>query len=86
MLADRAGFTLVLSDVRRFGGETPVRYPDGFHVGFLVATPEEVDRAYQRLAPALSIDHAPRNLRGGYSFYFTALGGILFEVSSTSQE
>jgi len=70
VLTDRAGVTLVLSDVRAFGGETPVRYPKGFHVGFLVPTPEEVDRAYQRLtAASLPIERTPRNLRGGYSFY-----------------
>lgn len=69
------GFTLVLADVSRFGGEVPVRYPKGFHVGFLQETHDKVDAIYARLVAAgITPDHAPRNINGNYGFYFTALG------------
>ncbi len=80
VLADCHGFTLVLSDPRQFGGEAP-GYPEGFHVGFLLDIPEQVDQVYDRLAMAgVATEQRPRKLRGSYTFYFTALGGILFEV------
>lgn len=81
VMNDRCGFTLVLSNPQAFGGEAPV-YPEGYHVGFIVDTPEEVDRFCDRLTAASMHDGTrPRNIRGGYSLYFTALGGILFEVT-----
>lgn len=82
VMTDGYGFTLALSDQRAFGGEVPTRYPKGFHVGFIVETPEQVDRVHDRLTAAdVQIDHEPRKMRSSYGFYFTALGEILFEVS-----
>lgn len=82
IMTDGHGFTLVLSDQLAFGGQTPTRYPDSFHVGFILGTPEEVDRAHDRLVVAdIRIGHEPRKMRDSYGFYFTALGDILFEVS-----
>lgn len=82
VMNDGQGFTLVLSNVRAFGGEVPVRYPEGFHVGFILETQEEVDRAHGRLvADGADIGREPRSMRDSYGFYFEALGGILFEVS-----
>lgn len=83
VMADGQGFTLVLSNARTFGGEVPVRYPEGFHVGFILETREQVDRAHGRLAAAGAADtgRAPRLMRDSYGFYFEALNGILFEVS-----
>ncbi|HEY8597324.1 MAG TPA: VOC family protein [Thermomicrobiales bacterium] len=82
VLSDQHGFTLTLSDVRRFGGETPVVYPRGFHVGFFRETQGEVDSAYARLlAAGIASEPAPRAMHGSYGFYFTALGGLLFEIA-----
>lgn len=86
ILSDRHGFTLVLSNPRAFGGEMR-SYPEGFHVGFLVESREQVDDTYQRLAAAeVHLAQEPRKMRGSYGFYFTALNNILFEVSGPPQE
>ena len=78
---DGDGFTLVLSNPKAFGGTAPI-YPEGFHVGFIVENPDQVDQIHGRLAAAdIHLDHEPRKIRESYTFYFTALGAILFEVS-----
>jgi catechol 2,3-dioxygenase-like lactoylglutathione lyase family enzyme len=82
ILNDGQGFTLTLTDVRRFGGTTPVVYPQGFHVGFLRETKTEVDAAYARLlAAGIATAPTPRMVHGGYGFYFMALGAIQFEIA-----
>jgi catechol 2,3-dioxygenase-like lactoylglutathione lyase family enzyme len=82
VMDDGQGFTLVLSNAQAFGGEPPVRYPEGFHVGFILETREEVDRSHERLtATGVDTGRGPRRMRESYSFYFEALSGILFEVS-----
>jgi|SRR5690349_22905106 len=85
VMSDEHGFTLTLANARRFGGETP-RYPEAFHVGFIVESPAAVDAAYQRLAAAnVPLERAPGRQHGDYGFYFTALNGILFEVQCASK-
>jgi len=79
VMTDEQGFTLVLS---RLANATPISYPKGFHVDFIVETPGHVDAMYKRLAAAdVRLDHEPRKARGSYAFYSTALNAILFEVS-----
>ncbi|TVX96657.1 VOC family protein [Cohnella terricola] len=81
VMNDGHGFTLVLSNPVSFGGTVP-EYPKDFHVGFYVDSTDEVDRLCDRLAAAnLLSDQKPKNMRGGYTLYFNALGGILFEVT-----
>lgn len=81
ILSDGNGFTLALSNAAHFGGETP-RYPEGFHVGFLLDTTALVDEAYERVVGAgIAPEHRPHNQHGSYGFYFTALDGVLFEIS-----
>ncbi|SHE68207.1 Catechol 2,3-dioxygenase [Seinonella peptonophila] len=82
VLNDDHGFTLVLSNPKAFGNEPP-EYPKDFHVGFFVETPDEVDQMYRRLqeVAGIEIDSEPRNMRGGYTIYFRALDGILFEIT-----
>ena len=80
VMTDGQGFTLVLSDPKAFGGEAP-HYPEGFHVGFIVETRAQVDRAHTRLVDAGIDVNVPKSVHGSYTFYFTALGAILFEVS-----
>jgi len=82
-LTDEGGFTLVLADSRRFGGDGAPRYPETFHVGFLQETCAAVDALYVRLATApVELSHAPRPMHGSYGFYCTALGGLLIEIST----
>ena len=77
------GFTLVLSDSRRFGGDGAPHYPEGFHVGFVQETREAVDALHARLAAtSAELPHAPRMMHGSYGFYCTALGGLLIEIST----
>jgi catechol-2,3-dioxygenase len=83
VMTDGYGFTLVLSSAGAFRQESP-RYPEGFHVGFIVETPAQVDTAHARIAEAGFALGPPRAVHGSYAFYFTALSGILFEVSCQS--
>lgn len=84
VMTDEEGFTLVLSNPGAFGGEAPA-YPQDFHIGFYVDTRDEVDRFHSRLSSLetfrLQPGNAPKPMRGGYTLYFRALGGILFEVT-----
>jgi len=83
VMSDENGFILVLSDPKAFKGNKAVRYPEAFHIGFLVETSSEVDRAYNRLlAGGIEIDKEPYTMRGSsYGFYFTVFNGLLIEVS-----
>lgn len=81
ILSDGQGFILALSDAARFGEAHPT-YPKNFHVGFLLDQPTEVDQAYDRVvASGITPAHTPRTQHGSYGFYFTALNGMLFEIS-----
>lgn len=81
ILSDGNGSVLALSNAAHFGGETP-RYPEGFHVGFLLVTTALVDQAYERVVAAgIAPGHRPRKQHGSYGFYFAALGGLTFEIS-----
>ncbi len=74
VMTDGHGFTLVLSNPQAFGAEMPTIYPEGFHVGFIVETTDQVNHIHSRLAAAdIHIDHEPRKIRESYTFYFTAL-------------
>jgi catechol 2,3-dioxygenase-like lactoylglutathione lyase family enzyme len=83
VLSDENGFILVLSDPKAFKGKKDIRYPEAFHIGFLVETSSEVDQVYDRLvAGGIEIDKEPYTLRGNsYGFYFTVFNGLLIEVS-----
>ncbi|WCB95878.1 hypothetical protein DSM104299_04629 [Baekduia alba] len=85
ILDDGEGFTLAVSDHTRFrgAGAAPPAYPDGFHLGFLVAEAAEVDALHARLSAVDGVDagRPPRAMRQTYGFYFTALGDLLFEIA-----
>jgi catechol 2,3-dioxygenase-like lactoylglutathione lyase family enzyme len=84
VMSDREGFTLVISDPTKFGGDGAT-YPEGFHVGFLLDTCEQVDATYSRLLQAgIDVAKSPRHMRASYGFYFKGLGGVMFEVSSSA--
>ncbi|MDF2682564.1 MAG: Glyoxalase family protein superfamily [Brevibacillus sp.] len=80
-MTDGHGFSLVLSTLRSDQDEAAC-YPKDFHLGFYVETMPEVDQFYKKLAAVdIASEHEPKMIRGGYSLYFRALGGILFEVT-----
>jgi catechol 2,3-dioxygenase-like lactoylglutathione lyase family enzyme len=83
VMKDESGFTLVLSRLATLEGGIPT-YPEGFHVGFYVDTKEEVDQFCFRLMSAglTNKESSPKSMRDGYTLYFKALDGILFEVTS----
>ena len=84
ILEDGHGSTLVLGNTAGFGGDVP-SWPEGFHVGFIVNDAAEVDAVHAHLTEAgHPLGHPPRRQHGAYGFYFTALGGILFEVATAS--
>lgn len=77
ILHDGAGFTLVIQ--RR---TDDVRYPSGFHIGFIHDAAAAVHAHRARLVDA-GISASPIDVNArGTRFYLTAPGDILVEVSS----
>ena len=55
----------MLSDPKAFKGKKDTRYPEAFHIVFLVETSSEVGQAYDRLvAGGIEIDKEPYTMRG----------------------
>ncbi|NOK61707.1 MAG: VOC family protein [Chloroflexi bacterium AL-W] len=77
-LLDDNGLTLVLM---KGGEESNIIYPKSFHIGFTQESKEQVDDIYQRLRDDGFDIPAPRDLHGGWAFYFQAPGGFMIEVS-----
>ncbi|TBL77389.1 VOC family protein [Paenibacillus thalictri] len=80
VMDDGHGFTLVLS-LMQANQDEHYRYPKDFHLGFYVSTATEVDEFHKKLTAFGIGSDVPKMMRGGYTLYFTALGGILFEVT-----
>ncbi|RKN83742.1 VOC family protein [Paenibacillus ginsengarvi] len=80
VMDDGHGFTLVLSSMQANPNEN-YRYPKDFHLGFYVDTVTEVNEFHKKLIASGIASDPPKMMRGGYTLYFTALGGILFEVT-----
>ncbi|MDO7853827.1 VOC family protein [Hymenobacter convexus] len=77
VLRDAAGMVLTLSN---FDRAAEVRYPEHFHIGFVQASPDQVNELYQRLtADGFTID-PPRKFHGSWTFYLRAPGGIMVEI------
>jgi catechol 2,3-dioxygenase-like lactoylglutathione lyase family enzyme len=77
ILSDRAGFTLVLQRMR----DEQASYPEGFHIGFLRETPEEVHAFHARArAAGLNVSDIIENGRGTL-VYFKSDDLCLIEVS-----
>jgi lactoylglutathione lyase len=74
-LSDGHGMVLIM-----FKG-TDVTYPEGFHIGFLQESENEVNEIHTRLkADGIAVPN-PQRLQGGrWSFYFQAPGGFTIEV------
>lgn len=76
ILIGEDGFTLVVMTSK----EANQPYPDAFHLGFMLDTPEQIEEVYQKLlAGGISVGRAPAKIRDGYGFYFH-FDSILIEV------
>ncbi len=70
---------LILALFRAAKG-TEVKYPPGFHVGFVQESEAQVDEINQRLREdGFKVPKAAR-LHGSWTFYFQAPGGFTVEV------
>jgi catechol 2,3-dioxygenase-like lactoylglutathione lyase family enzyme len=79
VLEGAGGFTLVLSHLDK---TTKPVYPKDFHVGFILDSPEQVQKVFDQLQNAgVELPHPPREMRGSLIFYCHVLDAILLEVS-----
>jgi catechol 2,3-dioxygenase-like lactoylglutathione lyase family enzyme len=78
-LRDDAGFVLTLTSPK-VGGETEVRYPATFHVGFIQPSEAQVNGLNERLKADGFDVPPPSRQHGSWTFYFRAPGGVLVEV------
>jgi catechol 2,3-dioxygenase-like lactoylglutathione lyase family enzyme len=74
-LSDDDGMVLAL-----FRAKGEVKYPPGFHVGFIQDTEERVNEINQRLREDGIEVPKPARLHGSWTFYFQAPGGFTIEV------
>jgi len=70
---------LVLSLFRAANG-SEVKYPPGFHVGFVQESEAQVDQISQRLREDGIEVPKPARQHGSWTFYFKAPGGFTVEV------
>jgi lactoylglutathione lyase len=80
-LSDDNGMVLSLTNMK-MGGESEVRYPTTFHIGFIQETEQRVNEINQRLkADGFDVPE-PSKQHGAWTFYFLAPGGFTIEVLS----
>lgn len=78
-LRSNNGLVLTLSNFDRLSA---VEYPGGFHIGFGLASREEVDALHRRLeSDGFEVD-PPAKMHGSWGFFFRAPGGFVVEVGS----
>jgi catechol-2,3-dioxygenase len=86
LLTDDDGFLLTLMHDKQMTPDSG--YPTQFHVGFRLASREEVDARYSALAAANYAAPKPKMLAHGsfpaYGFYCQAPGGVTVEVSTNA--
>lgn len=80
-LADDAGLFLSLTSAK-LGGESEVKYPVNFHIGFGQPSEASVNEINQRLKDDGYDVPPPSRQHGSWTFYFTAPGGFTIEVLS----
>ncbi|PYX10452.1 MAG: glyoxalase [Acidobacteria bacterium] len=76
-LSDDNGLVLALFRVAK---GTEVKYPPGFHVGFIQESEEQVNQINQRLREDGFKVPKPARLHGSWTFYFQSPGGFKIEV------
>lgn len=80
VLEDAGGFVLVLSNLEQADA---FRYPEQFHVGFVLDDEAAVTAAYDDVrAGGAAIVHPLNRNRRGLMFYCACPGGIMVEVSA----
>jgi lactoylglutathione lyase len=62
------------------GGETEVKYPATFHIGFAQESEERVNEINRRLQADGLDAPPPSRQHGSWTFYFRAPGGFTIEV------
>src|SRR5262245_24704801 len=78
-LFDDDGMVLSLTSMK-LGGETEVRYPATFHVGFIQESEDRVNEINRRLREDGFDVPEPSRQHGSWTFYFQAPGGFTIEV------
>ena len=79
LLSDDNGMVLTLTSMK-VGGETEVRYPATFHIGFGQESEERVNEINRRLKEDGYDVPPPSRQHGSWTFYFRAPGGFTVEV------
>lgn len=80
-LSDDTGAVIVLTSVKVVR-ESEVRYPTGFHIGFIQPSEEAVNAINRRLREDGFDVPAPSHQHGSWTFYLQAPGGFTIEVLS----
>ncbi len=78
-LSDDNGAVLALTSMK-VAKETEVKYPGGFHIGFIQESEERVNEINQRLREDGFDVEPPAKMHGSWTFYFRAPGGFTIEV------
>jgi catechol-2,3-dioxygenase len=78
-LYDDNGMVLSLTS-GKVGGETEVKYPATFHIGFIQESNERVDEINRQLKEDGYDVPPPSSQHGSWTFYFQAPGGFVIEV------
>ena len=76
-MSDDNGLILALFRVAK-GAE--LKYPPGFHIGFIQESDERVDEINQRLHDDGYDVPKPSRMHGSWTFYFNGPGGFMIEV------
>lgn len=67
VLKNPSDFTLVIMKDKQ---QQP-RYPENFHLGFMLDSPEKVDNIHKKLvAGKVNVEQLPGKIRDSYGFYF----------------
>lgn len=57
-----------------------IKYPDNFHIGFMLGSEYEVTKTYNALKnDGVTVGQEPRKIRGSFGFYFN-FDNIMIEV------
>jgi lactoylglutathione lyase len=78
-LTDENGMILSLTSMK-LGGDTEVKYPNTFHIGFGQPSEARVNEINQRLKEDGFDVPTPSRQHHSWTFYFTAPGGFTIEV------
>jgi lactoylglutathione lyase len=78
-LSDDNGMVLSLTSMT-LSGESSVRYPTTFHIGFIQESEERVNELNRQLTADGFAVPPPSRQHGSWTFYFTAPGGFTIEV------